>query len=586
MGTAQGSQIFATAVQEQNMAIARALLLPNLLGVSAQGDTGSYSQARKHFDVFILIVEKQQRDLAEIVMGEQVIKPLVKLNFDVQRLPVFYFLPFTETDKGQLLGMFNQAIAAGVVQARPPDEVHVRSMTEFPEIPLEDIEAEVEAAKAAEAGGGGGGPFGGGGAEELPPGEGSAEGGEMTDEELDALIEEALGGGEVAGEKEEPEATPADEELEADIREEQPEWDDEEVAAEVAKRKGGKAFAARKPPNKKHPDLSDDELDALIDEVLGEDGGEDDAMRKGEGTDAGAADDAEEEGAVADGAGKVAEAELGAGEAAGEQDGAAAGPAGDLEPTDEEVAAGIMTEHPDWDEAAVKAAADEWRAARKNPTEPEKGLANDGAGYMPKLLDLIEPKDTSEAGAVEYARPITPLKEQEVLGILPSGKRGVWRNIGGVDVPIEVEKGESIPDAVRRTQVGGRLPESGRGAPRVRVALGSTEDLSALREKVSGLDEQLRRLEAEAGPGVTLAETGAPMKPLKGRTPKGAVWGDELELELTDGARLRGFMVMPKTYPTPDESEMTLTDGTKASFRRSQIVRGRIVAKVREAPRE
>ena len=231
VASAQGAQVFSMAVEQANMAIARALLLPNLLGVSAQGDVGSFSQARKQFDVFILVVEKLQRDLAEIVMGEQVVKPLVKLNFDVQRYPTFVFLPFTESNKGELLGMFNQAIAAGVVQPRPPDEVHVRSMTEFPEVPLEDIEAEAEAKKAQEAGGGS--PFGGGGGPLPPGGEGGggpdelggAGGGELSDEDLDALIEDALGGG---GEGEE-----------------------------------GKTFA-------KADDLSDEDLDALIEDALGE----------------------------------------------------------------------------------------------------------------------------------------------------------------------------------------------------------------------------------------------------------------------------------------------------------------------------
>ena len=246
IASAQGSAVFAAAIQEANQAIARALLLPNLLGVSAQGDVGSYSQARKQFDVFILIIEKLQRDLAEIVMGEQVIKPLVRLNFDVQRFPKFVFLPFTESDKSQLLGLFNQAIAAGAVRPRPPDEVHIRSMVEFPEVPLEEIEAEQAAEKAREQGGGL--PFGGG---ESPPEEGlpgSEEGEELSDEELDALIEEALGGEQgaeefakksrdivienvVDGPGGKPE--PTDEEVALAIRAEHPDWDDGQVAAAV-----------------------------------------------------------------------------------------------------------------------------------------------------------------------------------------------------------------------------------------------------------------------------------------------------------------------------------------------------------------
>ena len=193
---AQGSQIFITAIDRRDAAIARAVLVPNLLGVSPQGDVGSYSQARKQFDVFILVIEKLQRDLAETVMGEQVIRRVVDLNYRVEEYPKFAFLPFTESDKSQLLGLWYQAIAAGGVTNRPEDEVHIRSITEFPEIPLEDLQAEAEAAKAAQSVPP---PVS---AEAAPSGVPAVEEKEQTidedeselsDEELDSLIDEVLG---------------------------------------------------------------------------------------------------------------------------------------------------------------------------------------------------------------------------------------------------------------------------------------------------------------------------------------------------------------------------------------------------------
>ena len=133
--------------------------------------------------------------------------------------------------------------------------------------------------------------------------------------------------------------------VEQAVRQAHPDWTDEQVVAEVERLLaegvgGGEGAEAG--------ELSDDELDALIDEVLGGEGGDPNAVREGEGADAGAAEDAEEEGAVVE------------------------GPAGKLEPTDEEVAAGIMAEHPDWDEAQVKAAVVEWRAARKKPPQEKE----------------------------------------------------------------------------------------------------------------------------------------------------------------------------------------------------------------------
>jgi hypothetical protein len=135
----QGAVTFERAINISDMRIARALLLPNLLGVSATGDTGSFAQARKQFDVFVLIIEKLQRDLAEAVMGEQVIRRLIDLNYQVERYPAFVFLPFTESNKAQLLGLWFQAIKTQAVHPRPEDEAHIRMMTEFPPVPFEDL---------------------------------------------------------------------------------------------------------------------------------------------------------------------------------------------------------------------------------------------------------------------------------------------------------------------------------------------------------------------------------------------------------------------------------------------------------------
>jgi len=150
--SAQGSSVFERTISLCDLAIARSLLLPNLLGLSAQGDTGSFGQAKKHFDVFILLIEKLQRDLSESVMGEQVIRRLVDLNYRVEEYPKFLFLPFTESDKSGLLTMWLSALAGQAVKSTVEDEAHIRRITEFPELTEEDIKArEAEAEAEAEA---------------------------------------------------------------------------------------------------------------------------------------------------------------------------------------------------------------------------------------------------------------------------------------------------------------------------------------------------------------------------------------------------------------------------------------------------
>lgn len=177
--SAQGASIFERAIQNADMAIARALLVPSLLGVSAQGDTGSFGQAKKHFDVFILIIEKLQRELSEAVMGEQIIRRIVDLNYTVEEYPKFVFLPFTESDKSALLPLWYEAVSSGSVKSRPEDELHIRQITEFPEIDLEDIQAESPSF----------------GPEANEPGTAEAKKPGMTDADLVALIEQTMAEG-------------------------------------------------------------------------------------------------------------------------------------------------------------------------------------------------------------------------------------------------------------------------------------------------------------------------------------------------------------------------------------------------------
>ncbi len=258
VGTAQGAQIFVAALESADKAIARALLMPNLLGVSEQGKTGSYSQARKQFDVFILIVEKLQRELSETVMGEQIIKRLVDLNYHVEEYPNFVFLPFTETNKAELLGIWFQAVAAGVVKSRPEDEVHLRMQTEFPEVPLADLQAEAEAGKVqqeamlqAQQDALRNPPQAPDGTQGEEPGgqqatDGASGGQQVTDEEINATIDEALGG----------------------QKKKAPAGKGPQDKAPVPKPYGDLAVEHSYGEQDDGEDLSDEELDALVDEVL------------------------------------------------------------------------------------------------------------------------------------------------------------------------------------------------------------------------------------------------------------------------------------------------------------------------------
>lgn len=137
-----GWQAFRAAIDHYDLAIARSILLPAQSGFTAEPGAGSFAKAKAQFNAFLLVVEKLRQDLQETVLGEQVIRPLIDLNYEVDNYPKFRFNAFTEEDTAQLLAAFVNAVSAGVVGKTPEDEIHVRSVLGFPERELEEIKAE------------------------------------------------------------------------------------------------------------------------------------------------------------------------------------------------------------------------------------------------------------------------------------------------------------------------------------------------------------------------------------------------------------------------------------------------------------
>ena len=143
----RGIDIFKWLIEESNMEITRSILVPNRLGVSSEPTTGSYSQARKHFDVFMLVVDDLRRDLAEDVIQVQLVNRLVDWNYTVEDPPKFKWLPFTSEEEAALFTLWLQAVTGKVVKPTFEDESHIRSVTGFPE--REETEADKAQAEAA-----------------------------------------------------------------------------------------------------------------------------------------------------------------------------------------------------------------------------------------------------------------------------------------------------------------------------------------------------------------------------------------------------------------------------------------------------
>jgi len=128
----KGAVSYEAAVEKHDMAMARALLVPNLLGVTAQGDTGSYSQSRTHFNVFLWIILKARRTVEELI-NEGLVRELVDYNYRVEAYPTFKFLPLDDDKKIEIARLWIEAVDKASVTSDGDDENVLRSMIGFPE---------------------------------------------------------------------------------------------------------------------------------------------------------------------------------------------------------------------------------------------------------------------------------------------------------------------------------------------------------------------------------------------------------------------------------------------------------------------
>lgn len=127
------SNVFETIIGMQDLAIAKSLLIPNLLGMSnPKAQTGSFSQGNTQFDIFIIVSDDDADRLAD-VLNEQVFRPLNRQNFEDGVGPILCFKPLSEGKKQELLRTWKDLVSSNAVEPSDTDEAHVRELLDFPE---------------------------------------------------------------------------------------------------------------------------------------------------------------------------------------------------------------------------------------------------------------------------------------------------------------------------------------------------------------------------------------------------------------------------------------------------------------------
>jgi phage gp29-like protein len=140
----QVSEVFIPAFEMFNKDIARALLMPGLLGMTDDQAQGSLARSRVHFDVFMLVLERLRGELQDLI-NEQVIDPLLAFNYPpMEDKPYFEFLPLTEDQVNEIAATWNTLLGGKAVAAQDDDEKHLRNLLGFPEMNPADQQVRME----------------------------------------------------------------------------------------------------------------------------------------------------------------------------------------------------------------------------------------------------------------------------------------------------------------------------------------------------------------------------------------------------------------------------------------------------------
>ena len=123
---------FKEAIDDSDTAIARALLVPNLLGVSPQGNVGSYSQSTNQLEAFLWTLEADAIRLEEVI-NEQLFRQLGKVNFGDDGYPRFKFKPASGSKKLEIITAWKELVSGGAAIHTDTDEKHLRGLLDFPE---------------------------------------------------------------------------------------------------------------------------------------------------------------------------------------------------------------------------------------------------------------------------------------------------------------------------------------------------------------------------------------------------------------------------------------------------------------------
>lgn len=130
------SQTFIQSLDYYNMHIARALLVPDLIGISGSKTAGgSFALGQDQFKLFMATIEKDRQALARKITL-RLINPLVAANFGQGIQCDFQFAPFSMDQDDKMLEVWSNIVRTGVFRPNDAEINHIRKACKFPEGPV------------------------------------------------------------------------------------------------------------------------------------------------------------------------------------------------------------------------------------------------------------------------------------------------------------------------------------------------------------------------------------------------------------------------------------------------------------------